>query len=218
VKKGKDRSKEKDSEHDSDPPKSKSAKENSHSFGSGLTDELLKEQIAVLKAREEKVSRREGMLDLILQDIRSERDRIESFRKEISKQMAALIDQSSQVDTKVGELTKKDQSIAKSVSDLEKRREDLKKKQAEITKEEQSNIIKLASLYDGMAPENAAKILQEMANGGKLDMAARVMASMKDRNAAKVLAEVSDTTLAAQLSQRIIEIKRTPASSTTGGQ
>ena len=58
----------------------------------------------------------------------------------------------------------------------------------ELEGDEKDNIKKMAGMYDSMPPEGAAKILQEMSDSGSMDTAVKLLAMMKERQAAKVLA------------------------------
>lgn len=76
---------------------------------------------------------------------------------------------------------------------------------------EKKNLDRLAVMIEAMPPETAAKLIQEMADGGKMDTAVKVLAQMRERAAGKVLAEIQDRTLAAQLVNRMLELKKPAA-------
>jgi hypothetical protein len=50
-------------------------------------------------------------------------------------------------------------------------------------------------------------MLKQMAESGRLETAAKILSLMKDRNSARVLAELSDPALAAQLLDKMRGIK-----------
>jgi|GEM_PF-5544909 len=70
-------------------------------------------------------------------------------------------------------------------------------------REEQGRVRQVAAIYESMAPDHAAKILTQMADSGNLDMAAQILALIKDRHAARILAEMHDPSLGAQLLEKI---------------
>ena len=76
---------------------------------------------------------------------------------------------------------------------------------------ENGNVQKMAEMINSMESGSAAKILQQLADTGKMDTAVKLLRMMKDRQAAKVLAEMSDPALAAQLLARMQEVKPIPA-------
>lgn len=99
--------------------------------------------------------------------------------------------------------------ISAKAGEIDTKIAEIQKKQADLDAIERKNIDKMAAMYDTMAPESAAKIVQQMADSGKLDTAVKILAQMKDRQAARVLAELTDVTLAAQLLDKLRLFKRT---------
>jgi flagellar motility protein MotE (MotC chaperone) len=96
------------------------------------------------------------------------------------------------------------QKISKNTQEMEARI-------VQLQKEEQDNLKKMSSMYNSMAPESAAKILQNMADTGKMETAVKVLGLMQERQAAKVLAELTDAGLAAQLVEKLKGLRRVPA-------
>ncbi len=62
-------------------------------------------------------------------------------------------------------------------------------------------------MFDSMDGEAAAPIIKQMADSGRMELAARILAQMKERNAARLLAELSDHALAVQLVERVRALK-----------
>jgi len=73
----------------------------------------------------------------------------------------------------------------------------------ESDRDEAVRLRQVASIYESMAPDHAAKILTQMADSGNLDMAAQIISLVKDRQAARILAEMHDPALGAQLLEKI---------------
>ena len=73
---------------------------------------------------------------------------------------------------------------------------------------EQANIRKLGLAYDTMPAAAAASIFMEMDKEGLQDTVVRLLSVMKDRTAAGVLAEISNTDaeLAARLTEKLREL------------
>ena len=61
-----------------------------------------------------------------------------------------------------------------------------------------------------------AKILQQMADTGKMDTAVKVLAAMKPAKASKVLSEMPDSSLAAQLLEKMKSLKPAPGTTPEG--
>ncbi len=110
------------------------------------------------------------------------------------------------------------QGVEKQRSNLDEERQKISRNTQEmegrvlqLQKEEHDNLKKMSGMYNSMAPESAAKILQNLADTGKMDTAVKVLGLMQERQAAKVLAELTDAGLAAQLVEKLKGLRRTPA-------
>ena len=159
------------------------------------------EQMAALREREARLDRRQSQIDVVMQDVRAERQTLDGIRTQVGNELKLLAQ-------KVTELEQLRQTGAKTVADA-------KAKVAEVEDGERKNMDRMASMYDSMPAENAAKIIQQMADMGKMDTAVRLLSQMKERQAAKVLAEISDPTLAAQLLDKMRTLRRSNTTSTT---
>ena len=99
---------------------------------------------------------------------------------------------------------RKKQKMSGNVKELEDRL-------VKIEELESGNVQKMAEMINTMEAASAAKILQQLADTGKMETAVKLLGMMKERQAAKVLAEMSDPALAAQLLEKLKDLKRTPA-------
>jgi flagellar motility protein MotE (MotC chaperone) len=142
--------------------------------------------VAALRDREFRLERRAAQIELITRDLQAQQDAVEA----LSRQLAAELKTAT----------------AKS-ADLEALANDLDKRKVDLVSTERKNIEKMAAMYDSMAPESAALIMKQMADTGKLDMAVKILSQMKERQAARVLAELADPSLAAQLLERMRGLK-----------
>lgn len=167
----------------------------------------LRERLSAVREKEKKLADREKQLDLIMKDIRGERTVIDDLRKQVGAELKAVTEKMSAVERKQGEVQQQRQDMSKNVDEMQKR-------VLELEGVEKKNFDKMASMYDSMAPESAAKILQHLADSGKMDTAVKLLGQMKERNAAKVLAELSEP-VAAQLLERLRGLKRTGTPSTS---
>ena len=154
----------------------------------------LRDRLNLVKEREAEFTERQKQLEFIFEDIRGERSAIDELRKQVDAELKA-------VEARVG-------SAESYQADLNNREQSLRERISEVQNEEMVNIKKIAGMYDNIAPEEGARILLELANNGKLDTATQVLGSMKDRQAAKILAEMSDPSVGAQLLERIRATKK----------
>jgi len=152
---------------------------------------------AALRENESRLRRRAEQMEVVLRDLQSERERVESLLKQVNTELKLSTARNSEVESKSA---------------------DLEKKKVELDAAEKKNIERIAGMYDAMAPESAAPILRQMADNGRLDTAVKVLYQMKERQAARVLAELGDPALAAQLIERLRALKSqvVPAAGKTG--
>jgi flagellar motility protein MotE (MotC chaperone) len=152
---------------------------------SGGTEYTIRE----LRDREAKLEQRAARVELVIRDIQSQREATESKLRQV---MAEL----KNVSTDTGKLD----ALAA----------DLQKKKVEFEAAEKKNVEKIAAMYDTMAPESSAPIIKQMAESGRMDMAAKILVTMKERNAARVLEAVNDPALAFQILEKMRGLRPTP--------
>lgn len=168
-----------------------------------MTGEL-RSRLAAVREREEQLAARKKQIELIQEDIRGERTALDELRTQVKNEMEALNEAIQGVEKQRSSLDEERQKITKNTQEMESR-------VLQLQKEEQDNLKKMSGMYNSMSPENAAKILQSLADTGKMDTAVKVLGLMQDRQAAKVLAELSDAGLAAQLIEKLKGLRRVPA-------
>lgn len=156
----------------------------------------LRDRAAQVREREDQLTARQRQLELVIETIRSERAAIDELKAELEAAIKAGEEHMAEVQRRRTELDIKQQNIDGRVT--------------EMAGNEKDNLKKMASVYDNMSAESAAKIIQHMADSGTMDTAVKLLAVMKERQAAKVLAEMSDPSLAAQLSERLKDLKHPP--------
>jgi flagellar motility protein MotE (MotC chaperone) len=159
----------------------------------------LRERLGIVKDRETQLESRRKQLELVYEDIRGERGAVDALRKQLNDEVKAIEQRMSAVERVQADSVHKVSELQKNLVELEGA--------------EQTNIKKMADMYDSMDPEAAAKILEQLANTAKMDTAVKLLAQMKERQAAKVLAALpADSGLAAQLLEKLKGYKRSTAS------
>lgn len=150
----------------------------------------------LVREREAKLERRAAQLELVVRDLQAQRESTDAALQAVMNELKKVSTETSKLD-----------ALA----------EDLKKKKVEFEAGEKKNIEKIAGMYDAMTPEAAAPILKQMADTGRLDMAAKILAQMKERNAARVLEAMGDPALALQVLEKVRDIraKNPPAAATS---
>jgi flagellar motility protein MotE (MotC chaperone) len=170
----------------------------------------LRSQMDALKTREQQFITRQKTLDLIYQDLRTERAAVDDLRKQLNDELKGLSNKVEFLEKKTGEVDQKRKQLSE-------QKEEIKQSIVRIEDSEKENVKHLATVYDAMDAEAAAQHLQQMADTGKIDMAAKILNAMRERQAAKVLAQFPDKTTVIQLLDKIKSVERSPGLS-KGGQ
>ena len=166
--------------------------------------QTLRDREKAVREKEDQFAQRRKQMELVYQDIRGERGVLDDVRKEISEELREVTKKLADLDKRAGDLDKQKQSISKDVTDLQQR-------QVDLESNERKNIDKLAKVYESMAPESAARIIQQMADTSRLDTAVKILSLMKERQAALILDQIPDAALVAQLTEKLRSVKKTPA-------
>ena len=95
-------------------------------------------------------------------------------------------------------------------AEVEKKEKDLEKLQTEAGAGVAANMKTFAEYMASMPAGNVAETLKEMTNSGKMDFAIQLLRKMEPRNASKILSEIEDPQLVAELAQRYAEAPETP--------
>ncbi len=146
-----------------------------------------------------KLERKALQISMVLQDVQAQREATDALLKQVTAELKTA--------------TKNPEPDPKLTADL-------KKQQEESRANEKKNLEKLAAVYDAMTPEGAAPILKQMAESGtgKMEQAAQILALMKERNSARLLEAINDAALAAQLMDKVRQLKTlTPPPATSPG-
>jgi flagellar motility protein MotE (MotC chaperone) len=164
----------------------------------------LRTQMDALRTREQQFTARQKSLELICQDIHLEKSAMDELRKQMNEELRGLTERIESLERKSGEVDQK----RKQLSDQNK---ELKESQLRVEDSEKASIKRLAAVYDSMDADAAAQHLQQMADTGKIETAVKILNSMRERQAAKVLAQFPDRTTVVQLLDKMRTVDRNPA-------
>ena len=146
----------------------------------------LKERLDAVKDREAKLAARQKQMDIVLEDIRAERTALDMLRQQVAAELKRATDRVGNRDQKTVEVSPESKAPV-----------------AAPDQSESPNVLRMAALYDAMAPEVAAKVLQQLIGSGRADTAAKVLAQMPPAKANRVLVELKDPALAADLLEKM---------------
>jgi len=162
-----------------------------------MTEQQLKELIREIRERMQQYDRK-------LQDLEKEKERMQTARQMLQKDIDTL--NNLQVE------------LAASAASLKSERDALLKTRIEIDQVEKGNLTALAAAYDKMDAARAGEILKSMVQGQtrngtvapntNADDAVKILRFMQERTKAKVLSEMAATepALAAALSLRLKQV------------
>ena len=145
------------------------------------------------RERELALEKQKSRVELVLADMRSEREALDKLNKKWAEENKAAL-AADDAEQRIADQTKNP----------------AKKPQPGPDAAEQKNIDKLAAFFDSMQPDLAAKQIQEMSNSGAMDTAVLIIAKMKDAKAAKVLEAMTDVSLATQIIRKIQTMRKAP--------
>lgn len=161
--------------------------------------------------RREKEEARQKIIEMILNDIKTERGIIDKERERASVLMLELREKAAQVEHNTAQLTILQNGLVQKV-------EDINKKFIQYTQVEDHNIKVQQEHLGDMEPMLAARILVEMIEKRHdLETAAKLLSNMQHRKGASILGEISKTkpALADQLLEKWLGLKPRPVKPAT---
>jgi flagellar motility protein MotE (MotC chaperone) len=170
----------------------------------------LRERQEALVRAEQQLKTRKRELDLIRDDIRSERDDIDEVRKELSDQVKGAAADMAAVERRAIQAEEKRRETDELVKDA-------KRTISEVDGVRSGNVKRVGGILDTAEPAEAARIVETMVESGDLMTAVQILANMKDRKAAAVLSAMTDKTMAAQLMEKMIGLRQSSAAPAAPG-
>jgi septal ring factor EnvC (AmiA/AmiB activator) len=141
-----------------------------------------------LRQREDEFRRRETQLQLALADLHNEQAVVDGLRGQIQEQLQAA-------DALLARIQQGRQDLAAEQARAKAQLEEFKSAQFEMDDQERENVKRLATWLRAMEPANAAEVLKEMANDGRMATAVKMLSHLEEREAAKILDALSDSAL-----------------------
>ncbi|MCS7271043.1 MAG: hypothetical protein NZ703_08155 [Gemmataceae bacterium] len=175
------------------PPPTKG--ESSLSTPSGTAASDMAAALTALREREAQLERRLQQVQIVLRDLQEERERFDALVRQLGNEI---------------------KSVTKRLEQLSALEAEAGRKRQEPDENDRKNVDRLAAMFDSMEGEAAASVIKQMADSGRMELAARILAQMKERNAARILTEMNDPALATQLVERVRAIKFPGSSAATG--
>ncbi len=146
-------------------------------------DRLAKElrlKLEAVSAREDEIEKREKRLKLAEKLLKKQAEELENLRVQL-----------------VTPLTRLREEQAK-----------LQNMQVAVSQRELENIKRTAKIYESMEPSKGGKIFTSMCKNKQEEDVVKILYFMSERNAAKMLAAITDTELAARLCQKLKKVSK----------
>jgi len=165
----------------------------------------LQQQKDQLELRTKEIGVREKQMDIVHAEIKKEHKKLEALRKEIQVELANVQEKLDLLDKRTADGNATIKTIAAAKAELAE-------KVTEYDTQELANIKAQIKTFEKMDPEAAASVITEMSNSGKLDTAVKILAQMRDRQAAAIFAELAkdDTKLPSQIFGRMLTLRQPP--------
>src|SRR5206468_3494113 len=142
--------------------------------------------------------------ELVAGDLRGERAAIDNLRKQVLEDLKRLDDKLDQVEEKEREAEHSADQPPRSHPTKPMPKAPGAQDKVDLGISDSETAIMLSNL----TPEAAANILEQLALNNKLDKAAKLLADLPDRQAAQILALITDQNLAGQLVEKSKLYKR----------
>jgi flagellar motility protein MotE (MotC chaperone) len=135
-----------------------------------------------IRDQQDKLVRRAAQIEVVVRDLQTQREATEATLRQVMSELKNVSTETTKLDALAN---------------------DLKQKMIGFEAGEKKNIEKIAAMYDAMTPEAAGPILKQMADTGRIEMAAKILAQMKERKAATVLEAMNDPALALAILEKM---------------
>jgi hypothetical protein len=173
-----------------------------------LTPEDILRNAMSLKAREEKLVQRERAaeqeevrLGLVQSDLQGEQVTIETLASDVKVQ----IESANQLLARIyEEKSALDRERLKNAEEV-KKFEDTK---VEMNELERQNLKQMSTWIQGMDSTQAAEVIKQLSDDGKMDVAVQMLANFEEREASKILAALNDPQLMAELAEKFRTLQR----------
>jgi chromosome segregation ATPase len=159
-----------------------------------LSESIRKKEQQLL-AREKAVEKTEQNIRLLFEDLKVERAELNALMSEMETKLKTA-------QNSVAELKQENQTLATKSQELNKLNQQLDKKKkegGEPLDEIGQRVQTAKAWFEGLDDEQAANYLKEFANNGDLQFAVRLLKSMQQRKASKILAALNDPEFVQQI-------------------
>jgi DNA repair exonuclease SbcCD ATPase subunit len=165
-----------------------------------LSASLRGEQEA-LKARQVRIEKEESRLQIIRNDISLEKQEVDGLLGQVRTALESARSVVDDIQNRRQELEQREQEASVGLQQMAAAKE-------KVAKAEQDNLKQMSRWFQGMSPDNAAKILRELGNNGEMDAVIQMLGNIEDRDVARILTAVEDADLVAEIVEKFSRLPR----------
>lgn len=169
-----------------------------------LSESIRKKEQELLE-REKAAEKTEQNIKLLFEDLKLERAELTAIMTELESKINLAQNYVTDLKQENQNLTTKSQELTKLNQQLDKK----KKEGGEPLDEIGQRVQTAKAWFEGLEDEQAANYLKEFANNGDLQFAVRLLKSMQQRKASKILAALNDPDFVQQLLNAITNENKT---------
>ena len=164
---------------------------------------LHRQNIDAMKKREERLKSEEMRLKLVQDDIEAYKQEVEG----ILKQVQSGVETSEQL---LDQVIQQRQALTKEQQAHQAELKEIREATTVPDATEEANVKELSELLGGIAEDKAAEMLKELMQRGDMTLALKLLSTMEQRDAAKVLDSIDDPVLLADITERFRELPKPP--------
>jgi flagellar motility protein MotE (MotC chaperone) len=146
----------------------------------------------------EQLEKRSMELEAEKRQLREERAELKAWEQELTRVREELLKDLKEERDRV-------KALRQEVAAAEKALED---KRVEIARQKEKNLEKTAAIFGRMDAAGGARILTKMYESGDEETVVKILYLMRDRNAAKLLDEIPDPEMSAQVTRRLSYVQQ----------
>lgn len=164
---------------------------------------LHRKNIEAIKKREERLASEEMRLKLVQDDIKAYKQEVEGILKQTQSGVETG-------ETLLDQIIQQRQALATETKQRQQELDEIREATTVPDAVEEANVKDWSKLIGSMAEEKAAALLKELIQKGNMKLALQLLSTMEERNAVKVLDQIDDPVLLADITERFREMPQPP--------
>jgi len=155
----------------------------------------------------EKVADTEVNFDELTRQQNARTVSLDQREAQLRTQETRLAEEAARLKQEIAALESVQMQTLEALRKVHEARAALEENRVVITREERANLKLLVAKYDKMSTAEAGAIFQSMCASGREDVVVRILYTMKERSAAKILAEMDNKSTSARLTELLLRVR-----------